>query len=553
MSSVLVKGFTDKTAVGFAFGSALAFGWYAYSPSFLPGLSAEVLPIAGAITLAGLTPLALVKYNIRRMTSGRALSMAQRLSALDRHAMVTIVNEKHELSEANDLFLEMTGYTHSELMGEQVLKVYDVAHRGLALEIRTCLQRGEMWQGETPLRCKDGSIIYTHSTIMPLFDTKGVWKGSISVRTDITRTRQLLAERNVAESLHELRDDIWIVRADSEKFAYVNAAARRRLGWQDNEVERHSLSELAMQPGARAIRSACRRMIERNETSTQFEETLFDVPFHISIKFLPSHHNDGRFLIVLNDISARIEQERAQSDFISTVSHELRSPLTSIKGAMGLMLSNATGDLPDKAVDLLGIAHRNADRLVLILNDILDLEKISAGRMEFTLDDVDMRDLIREAQVANANIGERFGISLEAIGLDDPLPLRTDPNRVIQVLNNLVSNACKFSKAGDTVAIRVRDEGDSLRISVRDQGQGIPLQDQHKIFEKFADLANSSRTTKGGTGLGLSICKAIVQSLGGTIGFTSVEGVGTTFFFNLPKLEAISSEASNEPKLRVAS
>ena len=169
------------------------------------------------------------------------------------------------------------------------------------------------------------------------------------------------------------------------------------------------------------------------------------------------------------------------------------------------------------------------------------------------MDDVDMRDLIREAQQANASIGERFGISLEATGLDGPLPLRTDPNRVIQVLNNLVSNACKFSKSGDTVLIRVRDEGDSLRISVRDQGQGIALQDQPKIFEKFADLANSSRTTKGGTGLGLSICKAIVQSLGGTIGFNSIEGSGTTFFFNLPKSEAISAETSIEPKLRVAS
>jgi|TARA_R110000868_G_scaffold122276_3_gene323953 PAS domain S-box-containing protein len=553
MSSVFFEGFTDKTAAGFTLGSALALGWYVFSPSFLPGVSAQVLPIAGAIALSGLTPLALVKYNMRRTTSGRALSMAQRLSALDRHAMVSIVNEKHQLTEANEQFLEMTGYTRNELMGEQVLKVYDVTHRALALEIRTSLQRGEMWQGETPLRCKDGSVIYTHSTIMPLFDNKGGWKGSISVRTDITHTRQLLAERNVAESLHELRDDIWIVRAESEKFAYVNAAARRRLGWQNSGIEQHSLSELVMQPGGKAIRTACRRMIERGETSTQFEETLFDVPFHISIKFLPSHHNDDRFLIVLNDISARLEQERTQSEFISTVSHELRSPLTSIKGAMGLMLSNATGDLPEKAVDLLGIAHRNADRLVLILNDILDLEKISAGRMEFTMDDVDMRDLIREAQQANASIGERFGISLEATGLDGPLPLRTDPNRVIQVLNNLVSNACKFSKSGDTVLIRVRDEGDSLRISVRDQGQGIALQDQPKIFEKFADLANSSRTTKGGTGLGLSICKAIVQSLGGTIGFNSIEGSGTTFFFNLPKSEAISAETSIEPKLRVAS
>ncbi|WP_240310622.1 ATP-binding protein [Pseudosulfitobacter sp. DSM 107133] len=479
--------------------------------------------------------------------------MAQRLGALDRHAMVNIVNEKHQLSEVNDLFLERTGYTRDELVGEQVLKIYDATNRSVALQIRTALQRGELWQGETPLRRKDGSVIYTHSTIVPLFDAKGAWKGSISVRTDISRTRQLLAERDVAESLHELRDDIWIVHAESEKFAYVNAAARRRLGWKNEEIEQHALGEFSQDPGGKAIRAACRRLVERHETSVQFEETLLGVPFHISIKFVQNDHEKARFLIVLNDISARLEQERRQGEFISTVSHELRSPLTSIKGAMGLMLSNATGDLPGKAISLLEIAHRNADRLVLILNDILDLEKISAGKLEFTLDDVDLSDLVRETQQANATIGQRFAIKMEIEGADAPMPVTTDPNRVMQVLNNLVSNACKFSKAGDTVAIRIRDEGEHIRISVRDQGQGIPLEDQHKIFEKFADLANSSRATKGGTGLGLSICKAIVQNLGGTIGFNSQEGVGTTFYFVLPKQHPIKAETSNEPKLRVAS
>ncbi|MFX4295473.1 ATP-binding protein [Pseudosulfitobacter pseudonitzschiae] len=554
MSVLFIQKLTDKTGMGFAIGTALACGWYAFSPTVFSGPSSNTVAALGAIALAGLTPVVIAKYNLHRTSSGRALSMAQRLSALDRHAMVNIVNDKHQMTEVNDLLLEMTGYSRSDLIGEQVLKLYDATNRALALQIRTYLQRGEMWQGETPLRCKDGSIMYTHCTIMPLFDTKGNWSGSISVRTDITQSRQLLAEHHVSESLHELRDDIWIVRADTEHFTYVNAAARRRLGWQGTGISAHSLGDLSHQPGGKAIRAACRRMIERDESSSQFEDTLFDVPFHISIKFLRNDQNDARFLIVLNDISDRIEQERRQSEFISTVSHELRSPLTSIKGSMGLMLSNATGDLPKKAVGLLEIAHRNADRLVLILNDILDLEKISAGKLEFTLDDVNMCDLVREAAEANKSLSDRFGITLEMVGLDElPLNLRTDPNRVIQVLNNLVSNACKFSKAGDTVTIRVRDEGENVRVTVRDQGQGIPVPDQHKIFQKFADLANSARSTKGGTGLGLSICKAIVQSLGGTIGFTSREGSGTTFYFVLPKRSIMKEEASSEPTLRVAS
>ncbi len=554
MSGLFIQGLTDNTGTGFAIGTALASTWFLLSPSILSGAAANVLPALGAIAIAGLAPVLLTKYHIRQTTSGRALSMAQRLSALDRHAMVNIVNDKHQLTEVNDLLLEMTGYSRRDLIGEQVLKLYDTPNRALALQIRSSLQRGEMWQGETPLRRKDGTMIYTHSTILPLFDSKGNWTGSISVRTDITQTRQLLADRDVSESLHELRDDIWIVRAESEKFTYVNAAARRRLGWQETGIGAHSLGDLAHQPGGKAIRAACRRMVEREETSTQFEETLFDLPFHISIKFLRDEQDDARFLIVLNDISDRVEQERRQSEFISTVSHELRSPLTSIKGSMGLMLSNATGDLPEKAVGLLEIAHRNADRLVLILNDILDLEKISAGKLEFTLDDVDMCELVREATEANLSLSERFGITLDIDCVDEAaIAVTTDPNRLMQVMNNLVSNACKFSKPGDTVTIRIRDEGDNVRVSVRDQGQGIPVPDQHKIFQKFADLANSARSTKGGTGLGLSICKAIVQSLGGTIGFTSREGNGTTFYFVLPKGHIKKEETSSEPPLRVAS
>jgi signal transduction histidine kinase len=249
---------------------------------------------------------------------------------------------------------------------------------------------------------------------------------------------------------------------------------------------------------------------------------------------------------MLNDISARQIEERKKSEFISTVSHELRSPLTSIKGSMGLLLSKAAGDIPDKALSLLEIAHRNADRLVLIINDILDLEKIAAGRMEFEIKDVDLSELVEETRRANAMLHQRFDLEIKVNGTDKPRVVRTDPNRIIQVLTNFLSNASKFSAANSKIEIMVEDLEDDIRISVRDEGAGIPKKDQHKIFERFADLGNSDRVGKGGTGLGLSICKAIIEGLGGSIGFNSKEGVGTTFFFALPKHETVGLRSSEE-------
>ncbi|MEP4068949.1 ATP-binding protein, partial [Sulfitobacter sp.] len=130
---------------------------------------------------------------------------------------------------------------------------------------------------------------------------------------------------------------------------------------------------------------------------------------------------------------------------------------------------------------------------------------------------------------------QRFGMTVEMSGVDAPIPFYTDPNRFIQILTNLLSNAYKFSAPNSKILIEVKDAGGQMRISVTDEGQGIPAAEQHKIFTRFSDMTNSDRALKGGTGLGLNICKAIVETMGGTIGFDTQEGVGSTFYFYLPK------------------
>lgn len=521
-------------ATGFVAGSALAGGWYAATSALLSGTPAQTVPVIGAIAIASLVPL--IAANVRA-TPARATvddSVAQQLRVLKMHTMVNVVDTDNLLVEVNDLLLEATGYTRKELIGKPVAMLYSKDNRTTATEIRDLLRQGKSWQGETTLRNRDGSNCVTQTTVTPLLDANGRWIGSISARTDITSTTKLIARRDTAMTLHELRDDIWIVSEDNLELRYMNLAAKARFGWSTRPKNGQTVRDMAAERGCEDVLDACLRMMDIGDTYMTFNATISGTNFEGSIKWLNKGTVDGRLLIMLHDITERLEQEQLQADFISMVSHELRSPLTSIKGSMGLLLSKAAGQLPPKAEGLLEIAHRNADRLVLIINDILDMEKISSGRLDFELETADLSELVAESLRANATAHQRFGLQIKCHGVDTPTYIETDANRIIQVLTNLMSNAAKFSKPGGTVEISVEKTPENVCVSVRDEGMGIAPEDQHKIFQRFADMANSDRATKGGTGLGLSICKAIVEGLGGTIDFVSKEGLGTTFTFTLP-------------------
>lgn len=412
----------------------MAVGWYAVSSVMVPGWAGTLTPALGAIALAGVVPTLILKDPAQENTPQPCPEMAQRLEALKKHACINIVNEKDELTEVNDKLLGITGYSRGELIGQPIKFLCDASVYEVAADIRSHLERGETWEGETPLRRKDGSTLYTQSTVTPLFDEAGNWAGSISARTDVTRTNELISERHTAQTLYELCDDIWIIDSETENFSYMNRAAKGRLNISGEGYRNKSLGEFSRDCDLDEVLEACRALRGKGEVSTQFETTFMGVSADVSIKSLPGAKGAGRYLILFNDISDRIEQEKRKTEFISTVSHELRSPLTSIKGAMGLLLSRSAGDLPDKALALLEIARRNADRLVLIINDILDLDKISNGQMEFDIQDVDLAELVTETDQANAMLQQRFGVQVELIGTQIPVNFRTDPKRFPIVL-----------------------------------------------------------------------------------------------------------------------
>lgn len=239
--------------------------------------------------------------------------------------------------------------------------------------------------------------------------------------------------------------------------------------------------------------------------------------------------------VTVQDITQRARMEKMKSEFVSTVSHELRTPLTSIRGSLGLIAGGAAGELPPKAAALLRIAHKNSERLVSLVNDILDMQKIESGRMDFHMRPVDLVLLIEQALEANQAYAQQFEVTLDFVERLPEAPVLVDMDRMMQVMANLLSNAAKFSPPGSRVQVRLLRHKGMFRVAITDQGPGIPREFQPRLFEKFAQADSSDTRQKGGTGLGLSIAKAIVKRHWGGIGFESSTDTGTTFYFDLPE------------------
>lgn len=241
------------------------------------------------------------------------------------------------------------------------------------------------------------------------------------------------------------------------------------------------------------------------------------------------------FIGMVRDISERREVTRLKNEFVANVSHELRTPLTSINGSLKLMRNGVLGEVGEQAKAMLDIAEKNSDRLILLINDLLDIEKIESGNMDFDFTEVDLATLLQEAIEANRGYADSLSVNYL---LHSPLPtaiIQGDQHRLLQVMANLLTNACKFSSSHATVELSLQlADNNTAEICVEDHGCGIPDEFHPRIFQKFAQADGSSSRHHGGTGLGLSISKAIVERHGGNIRFESAAKLGTRFYITLP-------------------
>ncbi len=254
----------------------------------------------------------------------------------------------------------------------------------------------------------------------------------------------------------------------------------------------------------------------------------------------PIRSQEGRHLgrvWSFRDISAYREVTRLKDEFIASVSHELRTPLTSILGSLGLVVAGTTGELPEETNELLRVAQSNCERLVRLINDVLDIEKIEAGRMDFSLEILELAPLLERSVTSMESYGRRYGVSFRLTDQAPGARVRAHTDRLLQVLENLLSNAAKFSPEGETVDVLVTRQRGRVRVCVRDRGPGVPAALRDRLFEKFSHGGASGSRQRQGTGLGLSIARAIVQRLGGSIDFDSRPGE-TTFRIDLPEWRA---------------
>ena len=248
--------------------------------------------------------------------------------------------------------------------------------------------------------------------------------------------------------------------------------------------------------------------------------------------------NRGRttnYVGVAWDISELKASQRMKEEFITTISHELRTPLTSVLVSLGMLKTNMQEQLPEQAQKLITLAHSNSRRLVRLISDILDIEKIEAGKMTFHFEHLELAVLVQRVIEDSKGLAEQAQITISSQFLTADARINGDADRLMQAFTNLLSNAIKYSPPGDSVDVVVGEQGSMLRIEVTDHGPGIPKEFHNQIFKKFAQVGQSGTGREAGTGLGLSIAKLIVQQHGGQIDFQSTPGMRTTFSIDLPR------------------
>ena len=267
--------------------------------------------------------------------------------------------------------------------------------------------------------------------------------------------------------------------------------------------------------------------------------------FAIEVGLNPIQTANGPLVLgSIVDVSEILRIGRLQDEFIATVSHELRTPLTSIIGALGLLVINGRATLPAATLRLLAIAQSNAQRLVRLVNSILDIEKIDSGKAVFVLKCVEISGLVAQAIEVNRAAADCVGVRLRFDAAAGPSETRADAGWLLQVFVNLLSNAIKFSPPDREVVIAIENRPGSVHVSVRDHGGGVPDYFKDRIFEKFAQADNSDTRAKGGAGLGLNIAKQIVSRLGGTVGVADAPDGGAIFHVDLPAWEPVPTQST---------
>ncbi|MCE5365282.1 PAS domain-containing sensor histidine kinase [Pseudomonas anguilliseptica] len=460
---------------------------------------------------------------------------------------IAIVDLDGRWMEVNDALCRMLGYSREELLQLDFQHITHPDDLAKDLALLQQLLEGVIadYQLEKRYVDKRGNVLWILLSVSLVRDALGVPLHFVSQIQDITdrfEAEKRLRERE--EYLSTLLDNVIdaIVTIDeSGLIETFNPAAERIFGYGKADVVGQNV-KLLMPERYReqhdsflfAYReSGVPRILGKDlELPAQRRNgELFTMELAVSQITLQSQR---RFIAVIRDISERKRIERMKNEFVSTVSHELRTPLTSIAGALGLINGGALGEVPAQMGEMLRIAQSNSQRLSGLINDLLDMDKLVAGKMTFDLQALRLWPLLEAAIEQNQPYAAQHSVALHLKPPQLEVEVRVDRQRFDQVMANLLSNAAKFSAPGADVEVSAALAVTRVRISVRDFGMGIPEAFRARIFGKFSQADATDTRQKGGTGLGLAITKELIERMAGAIGFESVEGQGTVFWVELP-------------------
>ena len=350
--------------------------------------------------------------------------------------------------------------------------------------------------------------------------------------------------------LFEAAPDAMVVVNAAGEIVLVNVQAEKQFGYRRDELIGQRVTNIIPVGFAECIIADDLRSHE--EAAAQHIGTGIELTgqrkdgsaFPIEIMLSPLRNDDGILVTAaIRDISVRTLQaahvKRLKDEFIATVSHELRTPLTSIAGALAILKAGTTGTLPEAASRFVIVAYNNSRRLVRLINDLLDIERIELGKFTLMLESVDLQSVLDQALQDTLVYAETYGVRITLASSATTCEVHADADWLVQIVTNLLSNAIKFSPTGGEVTIATERRRGATRISVRDHGCGVPENFKHEIFEKFARADSSDTRQRGGTGLGLSIVKAMVTRLGGDVGFDDAPGGGTIFYVDFPHTQPL--------------
>ncbi len=446
---------------------------------------------------------------------------------------------------------ESLGRTVEEMTGQSLMALMPVAHRGrMTRYIREITETGEA-QGRLHLCHRDGEIrvIAFRNKLIRLEDREPYVLGfGVDISEQVRAEEKLRALIHQSDSILESVGDGIYGLDLAGQVTVINPAAAQMLGYKQNDLlglKLHALIQHTRSDGSAypeeesPIMDTIRDLNTvrvKNEVFWRKDGTSFPVEYVVRPQIDSADETvDAKAIgvvVAFTDTTEQQQLDRMKDEFISTVSHELRTPLTSLRAALGLVTGGALATRPDKMQQMLEIAIGNTDRLIRLVNDILDIERISSGNSELHCASCPADALLERAsglqQAAALKTNIRFHLNGNGV------EVWADPDRILQALANLISNAIKFSSPGGDIWLSAKKLENEVQLDVRDNGRGIPPEKLESIFGRFQQVDASDSKVMGGTGLGLAICRSIIAQHGGKIWATSTQGLGTTFHFTLP-------------------